>query len=166
MLAVLSLGATPGSLGAESAESAEAESVEKGVLEAVILKADPLTISLADGGSQTFSLDFGVEFAGAKFIIAGSKRGIIPGTMYGLVNVPLNYGSYSEWLLKDLGEPGFKSLSGELNEEGKGTAMLNVPISQDPELVGMVLYHAAILLEPKAEKVLKASNAIELILMP
>jgi len=128
--------------------------------------SDTISLSASEGGEQILSIDAGKSFAGFRYIVAGSSSGVFPGTMMDSVRVPLNYDSYSEMMLTAIDRPGYGGCRGHLDATGKAQARLSMPAGQAPSLIGTIYYHAAVLIDPKTNRVVSTTNAVEVLLLP
>ena len=81
--------------------------------------AEPVSVSISKGRTQTLTLDFGADQANREYVIAGSTSGIFPGTNLGTISVPLNHDSYTDMLLKRLDSAIFPGFKGRLDAKGR-----------------------------------------------
>ena len=82
------------------------------------------------------------------------------------MRVPLNYDSYTESALTRINNSNFESFSGMLDEEGKAVAKLTQPPAKVGTLAGKVFHHAVVVMEAETGTVVKATNPVEVLLLP
>ena len=128
------------------------------------LTADVNTLSLAAGGSQTLSLDAGIDNANAFYWMFGSVTGTSPGFFVGSVYVPLNIDAYTLLTIKKPFLGVFNSFVGFFDAQGEGQASFDLPTGADPDLAGVTLYHAY-LAGPALGQTTYASSAVSVTLM-
>lgn len=128
------------------------------------LSATPAELSLTFGGVQTFSLHAGAQSSGKLFFLLGSTSGTAPGTPVGLVDVPLNLDGYSLSTLVP-NTPPLANSFGLLGVGGTASASFSLPNNFDPNLAGLVVHHAYLILEATGE-VIGASNPVSVTLVP
>jgi hypothetical protein len=119
----------------------------------------PAWFSLAAGGSQALDLDAGQGQAGALYIVAGSSSGTVPGFAFGGLAIPLNLDSYFFFSVSHANVPPLLSTLGFLDAQGRAQAGFALPPGFDPGLAGIVLAHAALVLDPLTLAPKLATNA-------
>ncbi|QDU68351.1 hypothetical protein [Engelhardtia mirabilis] len=129
------------------------------------LSAAPTTASIASGGLQSLSLDFGAASAGSIFLVLGSVSGAVPPTPIDGKLLPLAIDSYLLFSLSNANSAVFVNTLGVLDGAGKKTAAISVPTGLGPALAGLVLHHAALTLSPIGA-VTAVSDAVSLRLVP
>ena len=132
--------------------------------------ADPPTISIAAGGTQTMLLGAPIEEAQRIYILAGSGSGTSPGfPLAPGKTLPLNFDSYLVFLLATP-NPGFlPGSSAILNAEGMAMASLNVVGGVLPATtIGLTLNHAymTLFIGPGIFDISFVSNPDEITLVP
>lgn len=133
------------------------------------LSSDTLELSLAEGGSQSLSLDAGFAHGGELFVILGSLGGTTPGFALpgssGL-SLPLAPDAYFQFTLQ-FPESGLLSPGvGSLNSKGHGDSQLVLPPGFDPVFAGLTVHHAFVAVDPLTLEPTFASNARSLTLLP
>ncbi|MHC4376431.1 MAG: choice-of-anchor B family protein [Planctomycetota bacterium] len=128
------------------------------------LSALPGSLSVSAGGVQSFSLHAGAQNFGKLFFLLGSTSGTTPGTAVGLVNVPLNVDSYTFSTLVP-NTPPLGNSFGVLGLGGSAAASFSLPANFDPNLAGLVVHHAYLILEGTGE-LIGASNPVSVTLVP
>ncbi|KAA3607883.1 MAG: hypothetical protein DWQ01_12405 [Planctomycetota bacterium] len=105
------------------------------------LSTDTDTISAGSGGSQTFFLDAGPDYAGKSYLLLGSTAGVVPGLQVDSVLLPLNQDqSYLPWSHAHPNTPPLYQSSGFLDGSGQAIAMFIIP--PIPILTGKKIDHA------------------------
>ena len=124
------------------------------------LAVDVDTISLAAGGTQTFTMDAGPANAGMIHWIIGSATGTSP-ALTGPPPVPLVPDDYMLFLIVNPNTIVQNAL-GFLDGAGQDTAFLPLGAGAlDSSFAGLVLYHANIVIDGNLDPIL-ASNAVSL----
>ena len=131
------------------------------------LSVDLVEISLAAGGTQTYSLDAGPGNALGLYLLLTTTAGTSPGTPIpqSPLTLPLNSSSL---LIFTAALPGLlipDSLD-YLDSNGQRTLALTLPGGLDPGLAGVSLHSAYVLLDVVTLAVTFVSNAVELGLVP
>lgn len=129
------------------------------------LTADTPTASIAALGTQNLLLNAGVGFAGELYLALGSLSGWAPGTNYGGVNVPLNSDAYLALLLNNPNQVPLLNSFGTLDGAGQATITFQVPPPANPAWAGIVLHHAAVVLNAGLTVDL-ATNPVAVTLVP
>lgn len=130
---------------------------------------DPLiaefsSLSIVDGGIQSFVLDAGPANAGNLYLLSGSASGTSPGIPIGGLNVPLNLDSYLLALAASPNSPPLEDGFGVLDADGRGEAAFVLPGGiLAPSLIGTELNHAFVALSLTGT-VTMASNAVSVTL--
>lgn len=124
---------------------------------------DVPSLSLASGGTASFSLDAGPANAGRLHLILGSLAGSQPGTPFGAVNVPLVLDGYTLYTINQPASPPLVGAFGALGPQGTGNASFTLPPATNPALAGLTAHHAYVLLLPQVDF---ASNAVGFDLLP
>jgi hypothetical protein len=132
------------------------------------LSGSPESISLSAGGSQVLFIDLDDGLVGKSYQVLGSVTGTQPGITYTDVLVPLNVDPYLIFTLLNPNTPPLSGSSGTLNSLGQATAVLTLPPASDPSLAGLVVNHAAIVLDVVGGSIviLESTNAADLLLVP
>lgn len=145
-----------------------------GVTRAVRLHMSPKTLtsdvdslSMAQGGTQTLSLEVGPDYAGKFYLIVGSLSGTTPGTPVDAVTLPLNMDNYLLFSLNQANSSYYQTTLGPLSVQGQASAQLVLPPNALPSLIGTTLHHAGLVLDVSAGvQAVLATNAVPLTLMP
>ena len=132
------------------------------------LTASPAQLSLTNGGTQSFELDAGVEWAGDLYVLLGSASGTSPGFPVDSAVVPLNPSDlWFVFTLLHANTPPLSQSLGLLDAEGKASASLTIPPAAPPELEALTLNHAFVVLDLSAlNHVSFASNPVSLTFSP
>jgi hypothetical protein len=124
------------------------------------LAADSHLAPLATAVRQRLEIDAGAAHGGNAYFVLGSASGIAPGFEHAGVHVPLNP---DFWSLFTLSAPNTAVLAGTfgvLDARGRGGATITLPALHAPELAGLTLAHAAVLLEETTPVL--ATNPVQL----
>ncbi len=125
---------------------------------AQLLTATPSTISIVNGGTQTFTLNAGIANANRRYRIFGWMTGTTPGVNLLGVHIPLNPDPYTNLLLGTGNSKEFTNFKGTLSATGTATASLNIPKGlQIP--TGFKLYHGYVVYDTVG-KIFTASNPV------
>jgi len=118
------------------------------------LSATPATLSASAGGTQLLSLDGRPTQQGNFYAILGSATGTSPGVPIGFwpgaPAVPLNWDPYYVFTVNHVGVGG-SPLSGSLgvlDPDGRASAAFHLPAGSSPSVVGLVLHHAFVVIDP------------------
>ncbi|WP_419186165.1 FG-GAP repeat protein [Rohdeia mirabilis] len=125
-------------------------------------------LSAQGGGSQDLLLRAGSEHAGAFYALLGSASGTTPGLgdALGALGLPLVSDAYTDALVLGNGAGVVAPFTGVLDQDGKANAAVLVPPATDPSLVGTVLHHAFLVIDPTTFDVTHTSNAVRVELVP
>lgn len=128
------------------------------------LVSAPSYLSLASGGLHLINIQAGAGLGGAVYAVLGSASGTQPGISGGGLTLPLNVDGYFQLTL---GNPNtiVKKSVGLLKPDGTNQAILRIDPGALPELAGVTLYHAYVVLDDNLVPVL-ASNADSVQLLP
>ena len=132
------------------------------------LSGTPETISLINGGTQSFSLDAGPPFAGLPYVLLGTLSGTDPGLPLDGVVLPLNADAYTVITLIAPNTPPLAGSFGTLDASGKGVATFTLSPGSPMVLAGLRLHHAFVVIEllPTLLHVVYASDPVPLLLIP
>lgn len=127
----------------------------------------PLELSLKAGGSQEWSLSAGVQHAGKLVLVLGSATGTEGGLeLPNGIKLPLAVDDYFMLTLSQPnGGPLSKSLA-LLPAGGEYFGRFRLPGGMNPALAGLVLHHAALLIDPAQLDVMYVSPPAPLALAP
>lgn len=143
-------------------DAAGVGSVDDLTIEVKALTTNVASASIAGLGQQTLFLDAGTDNAFRQYFLLGTFTGQLPGITLGNgLHIPLNLDAYF-FLLVDFPNLLIAPQIGTLNAAGQAVATYSIPPGTPPELVGITLEHAFVLLNPKDF----ASNAEPLLLTP
>jgi hypothetical protein len=111
------------------------------------LAADHATVSLAQGGVITLTIDLGAPYASALYVTGGSLTGTSPGIPVapGVV-IPLVFDAWTNSMITFPNTPPYAGMLGNLDAQGVGQTTLTVPGGLPPGLAGGMAWHAAIAL--------------------
>lgn len=130
----------------------------------ITITADRQSINLATGGTVTFTLDAGSQYAGVPYRVLGTTEGTVPGVTYQGVHIPLNpTGYYFDTTLART-SPYLTGDAGNLDAVGRGTAQLQVPNTLPSNLDGTIVSHAFVVFDSFGIGVVDGSNAIDVAL--
>ncbi|MFT6713694.1 MAG: subtilisin family serine protease [Planctomycetota bacterium] len=109
------------------------------------LVSDIPTISVATGGTQHLSLNFGDAFAGQFYWLLGSASGTGPGLTINGQTLPLTAPDpYFDLSVARLNQAPFLNSFGILDAEGRAKIDIVLPATFLPGLAGLVLNHASL----------------------
>jgi len=96
------------------------------IVEEPALSADVSSLSAAAGGTVTFTLDAGAAFAGRLYGMTGSASGTVPGfNLPGGGVLPLNRDFVFDFIRGNFGSPLFTGFLGNLDANGRATAVFD-----------------------------------------
>ena len=138
------------------------------VMDAPALTATPDQLSLAAGGTQTFTLSAGAAKAVQPYLLVGTLSGTMPGLPLDGMTLPINVDVYTVISIMNANVPPFGNTFGTLDVTGGATATFTLPAGTPASLNGNTLHHAyvAIDLGGPTPVVSLASNAVPLMLTP
>lgn len=128
-----------------------------------VLASDMFQVSAAVGGTASLFLNAGSGYGGRQYFLLGSAGGTAPGILIGpgATRLPLNWDSFTEFVIAFANTTLFSDFTGALDAEGYGTAKIETdPLP--PDTVGLTLHFAYLLLNPCNP----ASNPIALEIVP
>jgi len=126
----------------------------------------PLTMSVAAGGTQSWTLAMGAPLAGNLYIVLGSLSGWNPSTPLIGVPMPIVLDSYTLFTGNHANSALLPGSLGTLGPQGDTTAAFVLPGGVlGPSAVGTVAHHAALIVDG-ALAGLQATNALPLELVP
>jgi len=129
------------------------------------LTASPATISIATGGTQTFTLNAGTAHGSRLYWLFGSLTGTTPGvTLYsavGAVTIPLVPDLYTTITIAQPNLSPLVTTRGALDGSGQGKAALVVPKINNQSAIGLNFYHAYLVYDASNNFYL-ASNSVKL----
>lgn len=111
------------------------------------LSADRWNLSLAAGGTQTFTIDAGAAYANRSYLVLGSATGTT-GFSYGALQIPLDLDGYFGLTLTGANAFPFTNTFARLDANGLASAGLTLPPGLSSALIGLVLHHAFVVLAP------------------
>ncbi|HKX45615.1 MAG TPA: FG-GAP repeat protein [Planctomycetota bacterium] len=126
----------------------------------------PASISLSEGGTQKLSLHAPAAYAGQLYWVLGSVSGTAPGIPVDGLLLPLAFDAYTVVMLTAPNQGPFEKTLSVLGSDGYAGPNIVVAAASDPGLVGLVLHHAFVVLDPVAGQVAFASNPSSLALAP
>jgi hypothetical protein len=104
-------------------------------------------VSCNSGGKVNLFLENTSVQAHRQFAVLGSMTGTTPGFPAGSVWVPLNFDIFTKVVILHWNTPTFLNFLGNLDETGRGHALLNV-FNMDPGAAGVTMNFAYILANP------------------
>lgn len=124
-------------------------------------------VSLAAGGTQTFSVWGGLDNASGLFWLLGSNAGAGPGiALPGYpINLPLTFSSYLAYSFAKPNTVIQPSLD-FLDPTGRATAVMTVPPGATPSLAGVTYTHAFLVADPVTLKTTLVSNPVGMTFLP
>ncbi|QDU68278.1 FG-GAP repeat protein [Engelhardtia mirabilis] len=111
------------------------------------LEAHPVLLHLWAGGTQQLALDFGSSAAGQLYIVLGSISGTTPGLSVDGLLLELVPDGYTNTTLVAPNTAPLGATFGALDGSGRGLATFSIPPNAPPSLAGLVLHHAAVVLD-------------------
>ena len=131
------------------------------------LAPDVPGISIASGGAQNLAVDFGPSFGGGAYAVLGSLSGTQPGIDLGGPILPLNFDVYLDFTLNSPNTAPLLGSSGALDSLGQAVASFVLPSqSIPPQAAGLVIYHAAVVLDLSGTSLGEVSNPTTLTFLP
>lgn len=123
------------------------------------LEADSRELDTYNGSSSELKIDVGPAYAGKYYIILQGMSGSAPGfdMSMGTVHVPLNVDSWT--LIAFNFYPVWTGFQGQLDAEGKATAVLNT-YGPQPSAWAQAIYHVCLVLENPYNTPIFASNSV------
>ena len=110
------------------------------------LTVNPSTVSIAAGGTQTFTLNAGTQHGTRLYWIFGSVTGTTPGvnlgSAIGTVNIPLNPDIWTDIMITQANTLTLVNTKATLDASGKAKAAFRIPPFNIPSAIGLVFYHA------------------------
>jgi hypothetical protein len=132
-----------------------------------LLAGDVSELSLLNGGTQALALRTSADYAGKLYWVLGSASGTTPGLLLDGQLLALTYDAWFEYTLLNPNSAFLGNSLGSLNAQGEADIALNVPAGFNPNLVGVVLHHAAIVLDiPGLQFVMLATEPEPVTLAP
>lgn len=108
---------------------------------------DRRAISIFTGGTQTWFLEPGRQFAGEMYLCLGTRSGTTPGFAFGSWQVPLNIDMYTDAFLATPNSFPWQDGIGMLSPGGTARASITLlPNSISPLLQGTTLHHMFVVL--------------------
>ncbi|MHC4853698.1 MAG: Kelch repeat-containing protein [Planctomycetota bacterium] len=133
------------------------------------LTGSPATISIATGGTHTFSLDAGTTNASRLYWIFGSVTGTTPGvtlaSAVGSVTIPLIPDFYTTITIAQPNTAFLVKTKGALDGFGRAQASLLVPKINDQNAIGVTFNHAYLVYDTPQNNFYMASNPATLTLV-
>ena len=123
------------------------------------LTANTPTISIANGGRQTLTLNAGTGLGSKLYWIFGSLTGTMPGVDLTGIHIPLVPDVYTDIVIGAVNSKEFTNFKGTLSATGVATASLNVP-AKLPIPVGFKLHHAYVVYDGATGQILTSSNPV------
>jgi hypothetical protein len=131
------------------------------------LFAFPAKVSLASGGTQILAVQAGSAQAGKIYLVLGSASGTTPGIDVGGVHLPLEPDPYLDFTLANPGAMPLVGSVGVLDAEGEGGAQFGIPAGLSPDLIGLSIAHAFVVIDVASpDWVVAASNAAGVVVGP
>jgi glucose/arabinose dehydrogenase len=127
------------------------------------LSASTASVSIAQGGAQFMDLHAGPANAGKLYYLLGSLTGTKPGVPIDAVLLPLALDAYTQFTLTSPGVPPLSDTLGLLDNQGRASALINLPGGLVPTVgIGANVYHAYLIFDPGLSAIVFASNWIKL----
>jgi hypothetical protein len=123
------------------------------------LTANTSTISIANGGTQTLSINAGVDRKNNTYWVFGSATSTMPGVVLTGIHIPLRPDVYTDIAIAAVNGKEFKDFKRTLSATGTATASLNVP-AKLPIPVGFKLYHSYIVYHGTSGQIFTSSNPV------
>lgn len=128
------------------------------------LHGSPASLSLATGGTQDLCLTAGVVHAGDLYLTLGSSSGTAPGVLVDGHVLPLNVDSYFLSTLTKPNGPVLSQSFGFLDAKGMAKPSFHLPAGLPPALAGLVVHHAAAILDLGTGQVSRTTDAAQVTL--
>jgi len=129
-----------------------------------LMRGDAL-VSIGANGGQDLFVDFGLAGAGKWHFVLGSLDGPTTGlSLPGGAILPLSFDAYTQLTLEHPSAT-LTNAWGQLDALGRSDVRFQVPPGLDSSFAGLVLRHAAAVLDP-ITGVVEASNSVSLELVP
>ena len=123
------------------------------------LTANTPTISIANGGTQTLTLNAGADLKSKSYWIFGSATSTMPGVVLTGIHIPLNPDIYTDIAIGAVNSNTFSKFRGTLSATGSATASFNVP-AKLPIPSGFKLYHAYLVYDGTTGQIFTSSNPV------
>lgn len=131
------------------------------------LMPDVATVSATAGGAQNLTVDFGAAFAGNFYAVIGSLSGAQPGVPIGNTILPVNPDVYFTFTVDNPNTAPLLGSSGTLDSSGTAVATFVLPANAlPPQAAGIVIFHAALVLNGAANGLGEISNPTTVTLAP
>jgi len=116
----------------------------------ICFSASSYFISAACGGKIELSLNGDRPNSLRTYLICGGSSGFIPGSPLpgGQAVLPLNWDSFSNFVITSLNTPLFSGFFGNLDSEGCAEAVLDTFGPVDPRVIGLKMHYAGVLFNP------------------
>lgn len=102
-------------------------------------------ISVATGGTATFTINIGPNLNGHEYLVLGTASGTAPGmNLPNGIHLPINWDAFSDLTMLLANSPVLPNTWGTLDATGSASAQLVLPGPLDPGLVGTNLDFAVI----------------------
>lgn len=127
----------------------------------------PPFVSAEAGGVQKIALQFSQAEVAQIYLLLGSASGTVPGTPWGILNVPLNLDQYTIFTLSSPNGVILQNSLGVLDSTAYATVHINLP-PLGPTFVGLTLNHAALTVDVFGPpgSFTAVSNAVRLRIIP
>ena len=112
------------------------------------LQGAPRALSRTSAGTQALALDFGTAQANRGYLILGSLSGTAPGFALDGQLVSLVPDAYLLYTVQAAGLPPLLGGVGMLDPQGRAQASFTLPAGLPPSVVGLSIWHAALVYEP------------------
>jgi pimeloyl-ACP methyl ester carboxylesterase len=132
-----------------------------------LLAGDVASISLLSGGTQNLALRTSADYAGKLYWLLGSTSGTTPGIVLDGQLLALAYDPWFEYTLTNPNSAFLGNSLGSLDGRGEANPTINLPSGMSPGLAGLVVHHAAIVIDiPGLENVILATEPESVTLEP
>jgi hypothetical protein len=123
------------------------------------LSGRPSTISIANGGTQTLTLNAGNHLKNQSYWIFGSATSTMPGVVLTGIHIPLTPDAYTDIAIRAVNGKEFKDFRRTLSATGTATASLNIPANLGVPK-GLKLYHAFVVYDATSGEIFTSSNPV------
>lgn len=107
---------------------------------------DVSQISVATGGTASFTINIGPNYGGHDYLVLGSLSGTSPGiNLPGGVHLPLNWDTFLTFTIVNAGSAVLPNSIGVLDSTGSSWAKLVIPGPLDPGLIGLAMDFSTLL---------------------
>ena len=130
------------------------------------LNTDTKLVGTQNGGVHSWFIDVGPSGAGQLHWVVATFSGTSPGVVVDGVQVDLNPDGWTAFTLAQPNSALLKDTLGVLPADGRHVAGFNVPPLLGAPLAGVTMHSLAVVIDPIAGKVTRATNPVPLTFLP